>query len=160
MRGLGSIVDGVYGAPSVIGTFRPIFDGGGSSFCSFGAIGAEVLCSTANLEIAGALVGGVTPARLSGVNCSIQLPALSCSATVTGSIKVSYTNPASGTNGRLTILDPNTAGNQGLSISGSSCPSTLVPNGTNNLKFGGAVGAGAGVGPSAHVLTTPGPTIS
>jgi len=161
--GSGTVNNGTYSTfPANVGTITPVFNGGTTTTDCNGpaGLGFTVTCTSATLQITGNPVSNTTPGEIPNVHCVITFPTIPCTATVTGTVKVSYTNPTgSPARGRLTVLDPNVAGNQALSISASTCPSTILPNGTNNAKFGGAVGSGTGQGPLVYTLTTTGPTI-
>jgi len=76
--------------------------------------------NTAQLGITGDTVGAVTPAVLRNVSCVMSMPAIGCTATLSGSVGASYSNA-----GTVTVIAP--AG-QSLAISGSGCPG-FIPNG-------------------------------
>lgn len=106
----------------------------------------------ASLEVTGVTVAGTTPGRLSGISCVIRFSA-TCYANVTGSVLVSYTNPAQAPpRGRLTVL----AAGQALTVV-STCPGT-IPSGAG--QFGAPVtGNPVGVQNLNYIPVTTGPTI-
>jgi hypothetical protein len=79
---------------------------------------------------------GVTPGTVSGLNCVARLSS-GCSAQITGSLPVSFSNPGS----TLTVPIPG----QAIVVSGSTCGS-LFPNGP-------ATFAATGGGPFTYVVS-------
>lgn len=113
--------------PTTVGTVQPIFNGGGSPPADCvgpsGFLFGVTCTNTAQLQVTGPPVAGTTPGRLTNISCTINFTGV-CSATVTGTVQGSYTNPTAGTPGRLTIF----AAGQALTA-GSGCPANLLPAG-------------------------------
>ena len=125
---------------SAVGTFEPKF-----STCTgflgfrhaFGCVSTSQLQVTATPPALPAATLATTAGRISGINCTITFE-LGCSANLAGTVPVSYIN-GNGTTvgGKLTVL----VAGQSLTVSASTCPAAVLPNGTAQL---GAPGSGSG----------------
>lgn len=149
--GTTNVTMGVYTFPTTPGSTTPTFSGcvGPSGFVF------TVACApgTASLNLISGPTGGTTEATLTGISCTITFLALGCSATVSGSVNGSYTNPTptpAGVAGRITVY---TSG-QSLTVSGSTCPAAVFPTGP--AQFGAPAGSGTGL--TNIVYTTAGST--
>lgn len=98
------------------------------SGCTVAGIPFTVSCpATATLRVTGNTVAGTTPGLIDMISCTVSVPAIGCTALVTGSVRSSYNN-----SGSLTVF----AANQALTVSGSTC-TNVIPNGTG--KYGSTV---------------------
>lgn len=153
-RANGSINTGSYVTtfPITIGTVQPLFSNVGGGDC-IGPSGFEfgVTCvNTSSLQATAAPTGGTTASQIVGISCVVSFTPLGCSATVSGSVKGSYTNPTAGspaTPGRLVVF----IAGQALTVSGSTCPPAVLPNGTG--QYGAPVGSGTGLANLSYTLT-------
>lgn len=89
--------------------------------------------NTAQLGITGDTAAGVTPAVLRNVSCVMSMPAIGCTASLSGSIGATYNNA-----GTFTMIAPS---GQSLAISGSGCPG-WIPNGPVVVGSPGAGSSG------------------
>ncbi|MFA4929380.1 MAG: hypothetical protein WC558_12760 [Patulibacter sp.] len=138
-----NINTGVYGLPAAVGTTQLQFSSCNSVFGSF----VWACTSTTSYTFTGAPVGGVTAGSYTGISCLITSSAVGCSATLSGSMPVRYTNPSATTPGVVTVL---TAG-QALTLSGSTCPPAILPNGS--VQFGAPSGSGTSLANLNYTLT-------
>jgi hypothetical protein len=101
------------------------------SSCRTAGVSYTFQCTpTAVLSVTALTSGGVTPGSLTSLNCTARL-ATGCTASITGSLPISYNNAAS----QLSV--PTTG--QAITVSGSTCGSAF-PNGPATFS---ATGGGA-----------------
>jgi len=139
--GVGTINTGAYPNtyPTTIGTLQPQFSNctGPSGFAfTVSCVNTSQLQVTATPP-AHPATGATVAGRITGISCLITFE-LGCTATATGTVPVSYVNPnGSTTGGVLTVL----LAGQALTVSGSTCPAAVLPNGSAQF---GAPGSGSG----------------
>lgn len=148
----GTFNTGVFTPPATVG----------SAVMTFGACTGPsglVMTITCNAPTAAVLratglpSGGTTSMAVTSIGCTLLVTATGCTATLSGSVTGSYTNPAMGANGRLKVA----ASGSSLTISSSQCQ-TILPNTTTDL--GAPVGGTTGLMDLTYVLTTAGPTLT
>ena len=128
---------GVYGVPATIGNTQFQF-----TTCTgpSGFVFSLVCSNVTSYEFASNPVGGVAIGRYSNINCRLTFAPIGCTATLSGTVPVTYANPTTVAPGVATFQ----AAGQSLAISASTCPTGIVPNGP--AVWGSPVGTGLGVG--------------
>jgi hypothetical protein len=137
------VTGGGFTFPRTIVSIQPTFS---SCVGPSGFVFTVACVNTSSLTV-NSLAGSVTSGRLAGISCTISFTALGCTAVASGSVPGVYTNPTTTAAGVLTVQ---TAG-QSLTVSGSTCPAAVLPNGT--AQFGAPSGAGTGLANLNYTLT-------
>ena len=103
----------------------------GGTCLRLGGLGVRIACTnTSVLTAIGATIGGGTPLSITAVSCAVSLTGSpACNATLSGSVGVTFFNTTS----RLSV----STSAQALTVSGSTCPSTLQNGATDVTASGG-----------------------
>ncbi|MFA4929378.1 MAG: hypothetical protein WC558_12750 [Patulibacter sp.] len=129
-----SIATGAYALPATVGTGQLQF----SSCVGPASLLYAINCTlTASVGFTAAPVGGSTVGRLSGISCVVNNISTGCTATIGGSVPLSYTNPTVST---PSVLTTQVAG-QAISALTTTCGGTT----TGPLQLGTPIGTGTTV---------------
>jgi len=112
---------GIYTAPAYLGSGR---------FAFGSCLGAAGFTANSNCALSTSFnAASVSTGSLSGISCVISFPMLGCTANVSGTVPMNYTNPTTTSAGVVTVP----VAGQALAVSGSTCPPAILPNGTGQI---------------------------